>query len=536
MNSIFIIIPALFLFALGYRFYGGVIERLFGIDKNRPTPAKRLNDGIDYVPAKNSLVLFGHHFASIAGAGPIIGPVIALTLWGWLPAVLWVVLGTIFIGGVHDFSALMVSVRHEGRSIADVSEEIISKRARIIFSIFVLLALILVVAVFIYFCAKTFVDEPKVVSPSLGLIPVAMLIGFLIYKRNLNIVYATGLGLVCLFCLMLLGEFAPIMIGANAMLKWSLILIVYCFFASIMPVNILLQPRDYLSSFLLFFTILVGVSSIVISQPVIAQSAVIAYNTSSGPMWPMLFVVVACGAISGFHSLIAGGTSSKQLSSEAHAKAIGYGAMVVEGVVALMAVIVVGSLTGFDKTINLAALIKDIGPVGLFGKGFGAVSEVVVGRFGIFIAITTLNAFILTTLDTGTRIARYILEELTSIKNKYLSTAIILLPASFLALSGKWSKLWPAFGASNQLVAALTLLVISCWLLAKGKPARYVLIPACLMLVTTIAALILGIINYIRSADYLLLVISVFLIALALILSFESYKVIMKRKRIKCVN
>ncbi|MEW6008375.1 MAG: carbon starvation protein A [Candidatus Omnitrophota bacterium] len=533
MSALPIVLISLLAFAVGYIFYASKFERLFEVDANRPTPAHTLRDGIDYVPAKNWLILFGHHFASIAGAGPIIGPVIAVILWGWLPALIWIVFGTIFIGGVHDFCALMISVRHKGKSIADISQEIISKRARIIFSSFVLLALILVVAVFIHLCAKTFVEEPKIVLPSLGLIPVAMVAGFLIYARKINIALVTLFGLISLLCLILLGQVMPINAGANPMLVWSLVLIVYCFFASILPVNILLQPRDYFSSYLLFFTLGLGYLGIIFSRPIINQPPVVALSSNEGFVWPMLFVTVACGAISGFHALIASGTSSKQISSELDAKKIGYGAMVAEGLVALLAVICVLAISAFDKNIDLLAVLKSSSPVGVFGKGFGIISQGIIGRFGSFIAIITLNAFILTTLDTAVRISRYIFEEITLVKNKFISTSIMLLAASFLALSGKWNRIWPAFGASNQLVAALTLLVISSWLLSKGKKVIYTLIPAAIMLLTTIAALVVGSINYFNSHDFLLLIISVILVGLALILSWDAFRLMDSLRRVK---
>jgi carbon starvation protein len=528
MSALLIISIGFLLFFAGYKIYGQRLEKIFEVDGKRKTPAYTHQDGVDYVPAKNWLILFGHHFASIAGAGPIIGPVIAAVLWGWLPALLWIVFGSIFIGGVHDFSVLMISVRHEGRSIADISEAVISRKARLIFSAFVLLALILVVAVFIYFCAKTFVDEPKIVLPSLGLIPVAAVVGILIYRLNVNTILSTVLGLSCLSGLVFWGDVLPLVIKSNGMLIWSLVLIVYCYIASITPVNILLQPRDYLSSFLLFFSIALGYLGILFSRPHIVEPALISWNTSEGSLWPMLFVTVACGAISGFHALIAGGTTSKQLASELHAKKVGFGAMLVEGFVAMLAVMAVVSLRWFDSSASLASLLKDVGPVGVFGQGFGALSKGLVGRFGAYIALMTLNAFILTTLDTATRITRYILEELTPIKNKYISTLIILIAASMLAISGKWNKIWPAFGASNQLVAALTLLVISSWLLSRKKTFIFAIVPALIMLVTTVAALLVGVVHYARSADFLLLIISLLLVILALTLSYEALKA-MKR-------
>src|SRR3989338_3651355 len=255
MNSLFIVIIAIVLFFLAYKFYARKFELLWQIDPKRSTPAFSKYDSVDYIPAKNWLVLFGHHFASIAGAGPIIGPVIAVMLWGWLPAYIWVIFGTIFIGGVHDFGALITSVREGGSSVADIAQHVISRRAKIIFSLFVWLALILVIAVFAYLCADTFVKEPKIVLPSLGLIPVAMLVGYLLYHLRVNSVLATIFGLVSLLGLIFLGNHIAI---NNNLTFWLFVLFIYCFFASVLPVNILLQPRDYLSSFLLFFGVGAG--------------------------------------------------------------------------------------------------------------------------------------------------------------------------------------------------------------------------------------------------------------------------------------
>ncbi|MFH1338621.1 MAG: carbon starvation protein A [Candidatus Omnitrophota bacterium] len=526
MNSLVIAAVSIIFFLWGYRVYAKKLERLWQIDPKRSTPAYSKYDSVDYIPAKNWLVLFGHHFASISGAGPIIGPVIAVMVWGWLPALIWVVLGTIFIGGVHDFASLITSVREGGSSIADIARHSISGKAKIIFSLFIWLSLIMVIAVFAYLCADTFVKEPKVALPSLGLIPVAMLVGTFLYRLKINTFLATLFGLVCLAGLILLGNLFTINV-ANIKF-WIFILFSYAYFASILPVNILLQPRDYLASFLLFFGVGAGYIGLLLSRPVISTPAYISWSTNSGFLWPMLFVTVACGAISGFHALISSGTSSKQLANERYAKRIGYGGMVAEGIVAILAMITAGVL--FKAGDDFSGALKSLTPIGIFGKGYGLITQRIFGGYGILIAITILNAFILTTLDTATRIARYITEELFRVKNRYLSTLIIVIAGGALAFSGKWTKIWPAFGASNQLVAALALFVVSCWLLAKKRSIKFTIYPAFFMLITTIAALIFQIARYIAQRDSILLVVSILLLILACFMIFEVVPIIFLRR------
>jgi len=528
MNSLIIVIIALILFFWAYRFYARKLEDLWQVDPKRSTPAYSKYDSVDYIPAKNWLVLFGHHFSSIAGAGPVIGPVIAVMLWGWLPALIWVVLGTIFIGGVHDFGSLVTSLREGGSSIADIAGQVISRRGKVIFSLFVWLALILVIAVFAYLCADTFVKEPKIVLPSLGLIPVAMLVGYLLYHRQANSVLTTILGLLCLVNLIILGSALPII---SSIKIWLLVLLVYCYFASVLPVNILLQPRDYLCSFLLFFGVGVGYIGLLISRPLITMPAYHKFSTSEGYLWPMLFVTVACGAISGFHALIASGTSSKQIASERHAKRIGYGGMVAEGLVAVLAIIATATL--FKRGEDFSAILKNATPIPIFGKGYGLISRNILGNYGPFIAITILNAFILTTLDTATRISRYLSEELFKIKNRYISTLFIIILSAALAFSGKWQKIWPVFGASNQLVAALALFVLSCWLLSRGKTTKFTLAPAFFMLVTTIIALVFQAVRYFRK-DNVLFIAATALIVLAGFMVCDIIPIIWRNK--KCIK
>jgi carbon starvation protein len=521
MNSFIVLSVCLAIFSLGYFIYGGRIARLFSIDPHRETPAVKKCDGVDYVPAKNWLVLFGHHFSSIAGAGPIIGPVIGCVWWGWFPSLIWIVLGTVFLGGVHDFASLMISVREQGASVAEVSAAVVSRKARLIFSVFVWLALILVIAVFADLCAKTFITEKKIVLPALGLIPVAVLTGYLLYVRKSNLTFATVLGLLLLAGLLCLGKYIPIDIGGSAYIIWLAVLLVYCFIASTTPVNILLQPRDYLCSFLLIFGAGTGFMGLLISRPVITQPAFVSWQTSQGALWPMMCVTIACGAISGFHAVIASGTTSKQLANERDARKIGYGAMVAEGIVALIAVLAVVSGIPGKTQQDLCLLFKDQGPICLFGMGYTGLTRVFFGDFGLYIAVMILNAFILTTLDTATRVCRYITQELTGLSNRFVVTLIVVGAAGILAFSGAWSRIWPIFGASNQLVAALALFVASLWFLMRNKPTAYTLVPAIFMFLTTTAALGIQCVSYARNGQYSLAGLSVVLLVLALVMVGE---------------
>ena len=527
MNSVFVIIFVTTIFILAYRFYAKKIADIWQIDKNRPTPAVSNFDGIDFVPAKNWVVLFGHHFSSIAGAGPIIGPILGVCLWGWVPTLLWVVLGSIFLGGIHDFGALMISVREEGMSISDIAAKSISNKAKLILSIFIWLALILVIAVFAYFGASTFVKQPKIILPSFGIIPVAILVGLALYKFRLNSSIVTIIGLLALAGLLVAGQFFPIQFPENAQTIWIIILLTYCFIASILPVHILLQPRDYLSSFLLLGGIVLALLGIFVSHPNMQAPAFISAKSNMGFLWPMMFITIACGANSGFHSLIASGTTSKQLANEGHAKRIGFGGMLMEGFLATIVIILI--VAGFTKAEFYQHIADKTNPLTMYGLAFGNISAPILGSWGNFIALTILNVFILTTLDSATRITRYITEELFGLKNRYLATLIIVILGGCLAL-GKdsantpfWQKIWPVFGAPNQLVAALALLVISCWLLSKNKPTRYSLIPALFMLLTSLTALIFKMTQYVKNQEYLLLIISVILIGAALFLVKEVF-------------
>lgn len=531
MNSLIIAAGAGALFFLGYRFYGRVIERLYGTNPSRNTPATEKYDGVDYVPAKHWTVLFGHHFSSIAGAAPIIGPILALAAWGWVPTIAWIVLGTILIGGVHDFGSLMASVRHGGSSVAQITEELISRRARVLFSLFVWLTLVLIIAVFAYLCSDTLVKKNEIVIPSFGLIPVALLIGYLLYQRKTAQVPTTILGVALLAGVMVLGSYVPVNLGAKSLEIWLLVLLVYSVIASVVPVQILLQPRDYLSAFLLFAGLVLGYAGLVVSHPTVKLPAFVAWKSASqGLLWPFLFVTVACGAISGFHSLVASGTTSKQLASEGHARRIGYGGMVTEGLLAALALLVVAAGLASHESLT-EILTSGGGPIPAFSEGFGSVTKPILAGFGVLMAIAILNAFILTTLDTATRITRYLTQELFGVRNRLIATLVPVVCAGWLAWGGKWKKIWPIFGASNQLVAALALIVVTLWLLSQRKLIRYTLYPAIFMLATTIGSLIFGFVKYCRDNDVLLAIISAVLIGLSLLLLAETVAAVRRGNR-----
>jgi carbon starvation protein len=536
MNSIVIVVGAGFIFWIGYVVYAQRIVRIFNPDEHRKTPAHTHYDGVDYVPAKHWTVLFGHHFSSIAGAAPVIGPILAVSIWGWVPTILWVVLGTVLIGGVHDYCSLMISVRHKGRSIADFAQGTISKNAKFIFLSFAWITLILVISVFVHLCAKTLVSMPAIVVPSIGLIPLALLIGFLLYtKRPLkkhNQLSVTLLGLLGLGALIYAGSRLPVSLNVTQpMYVWSIILLVYAYLASITPVHILLQPRDYLAAFLLFAGLLFGYIG-VIAHPQNLEFPVFTdfHADTTDMLWPVLFVTVACGAISGFHSLVASGTTSKQIDNETHAKKIGYGAMVAEGFLAVLAILVVS--IAYPSVNSLLGVINGAGgPIQAFGFAYGRITEGFLGGLGGAFAVLILNTFIFTTLDTATRIARYLTQELFHFNNRYIATLVVVALSGWLGLSGEWDKIWPVFGAANQLIAALTLIVVTSWLLSTRRPVIYTIIPTVFMILTATTALFLKIIEYSKEKNILLALIASVLMFLAFVVLYEAVFIGIKNYR-----
>lgn len=541
---IFAAILILWLIA-GYKIYGGIIEKkVVQIDDRRQTPAHELYDGIDYSPAKKSL-LFGHHFSSIAGAGPILGPLLGVLYFGWLGALIWVALGSVFMGAVHDYTSLMTSVQNKGTSLADISEKTLGKRTKIIFSLFLWLTLALVIAVFAVVASQTLVSQPQIVIPTFGLIFIAMLFGWLIYKKNINVFAATILALIVLFFLIYIGQKCPLslpdqIMGISSLNIWFFILIIYSLFASSLPVWFLLQPRDYISTWILFIGLGVGYLGLIVTHPSISAPAFISFKSQGGPFWPMLFVIIACGAISGFHSVVAGGTTAKQLPSEKSGKLIGFGGMLTEAALAGLVIFIAAAAliwdpSGLDQEFGFQYLMTQMGdPIQAFATGFGKLLSSIPGLtlvFGTFFGMVMLNAFVLTSLDTGTRLGRFIFSELlnkksTILKNRWVASGIILVFAAVLGATEGYKAIWPVFGASNQLVAALALIVVSSYLVGVKRPKKYTIIPAYFMLLTTLAALVYQGINFFRNRGYLLAAVSALLIILALIIVYDARKIL----------
>ncbi|MBU4562689.1 carbon starvation protein A, partial [bacterium] len=460
-------------------------------------------------------VLMGHHFASIAGGGPILGPIQA-SVFGWLPCFLWIVLGSIFIGGVHDFMSLISSVRHKGKTVGEVIGVNVGKKAKILFLIFVWLALILIIAVFAILIASTFAANPSVATASILFLVIAIGMGFALYRKGVSLSIVSIIGVILLFVSIWIGLRAPFALGAKT---WIYLLLIYVFFASSMPVWILLQPRDYLSSFLLYTALGGAVIGIFIGGHNLQLPAYTSFHQPVGYLFPMLFVIIACGAISGFHSLCSSGTSSKQLNKETDAKVIGYGAMLLEG---LLAVIALGTAAMLTKAGLADGLANWGGPVGVFAHGMGnfLANLGIPEKTGIAFGALTVSAFLLTTLDTATRLGRYALEELTAgwapaLSNRFVATIITIVFGGALALSGTWKAIWPVFGASNQLLAGLALLGATAWLAHMGKNYAVTMYPMIFMILVTVVALITMVFQNFAKGNYLLGCVSVVLLILA---------------------
>lgn len=503
MNGIVILLASLAIFIIAYVTYGSWLAKQWGVDPSRPTPSHTEEDGVDFVPAK-APVLLGHHFSSIAGAGPINGPIQA-AIFGWVPVLLWIIIGGIFFGAVQDFSSLFASIRHQGKSLGEVIEENISHKTKVCFTVFAWLVLILVVAAFADIVAGTFVGvsvvdgatvyndaNGSVATASMLFIPLAICFGFL-NRKNVNLVITTVLGVVLLGVCIFAGLRFPIYMSK---MFWLLLIFVYIFIASVAPVWILLQPRDYLNSFLLYFMIIAAVIGIIGSNPTIQLNAFTSWNVGGNTLFPFLFITVACGAVSGFHSLIASGTTSKQISSEKDAKLVGYGSMLIECLLAVVALIAVGALTkdgnyseiGTPPAVFATAIAQFFAKIGM---GDAAVSTVHT------IILLAISAFALTSLDTATRLGRFLFQELFATKrdgsknilsNMYLATFITIGCAALLTIAG-YSKIWALFGACNQLVSVPAFLAVACWLKRIGRNYKMFYIPMFFMLAATLSAL-----------------------------------------------
>jgi carbon starvation protein len=496
-----IVLAVIAIFLLAYRFYGRFLSRQLGLDDSRSTPACRINDGVDYIPTKSWLLL-GQHFSAIAAAGPIIGPILAGIKYGWLPALLWIVLGAIFIGGVHDFTSLIASVRHKASSIGEVVKTHMSRTSYILFLMFVWFCLIYVIIAFTDVTAQTFgtvsggeAYGPGVAASSVLYLLAGLAMGVLLYKFRVPLWLATVIFVPLVLFIVWVGPNLPPAVlgglGAVSAKQWDVVLLVYCFVASVIPMWLLLQPRGYLGGWLLYLTVgacLVGTLSGRFDlqyEPVVAQQPGGLFGGLL-PMMPFLFITVACGACSGFHGIVSSGTTSKQLACETDARRVGYGAMLMEGLVAVLALATVMVLRPSE-----AASVQKEGPNIIYAGGianylamFGLPYKV-----GLGFALLAFSTFVYDTLDVCTRLARYILQELLGLKGLWggliATSATLVVPLAFLLLVQRqqaWRVAWNIFGASNQLLASLTLMAVAIWLRCAGKRALFAVVPMILMM------------------------------------------------------
>ena len=573
MSAILIMLIALVLLALGYIFYGSFLAKQWGVDPSHETPAHTSYDGKDFVPA-NPAVLMGHHFSSIAGAGPINGPIQA-AVFGWVPVFLWVVVGGIFFGAMHDFGALFASIRHNGGSIGEVIKENMGVKAQRLFTIFALLVLILVIASFTAVVAGTFVSEGSFITvgranvsgnastatTSLLFIVLAFFFGFAVYRKNVKVGPATIVGIIGIVIITIVG----LNVGVNmSRTAWVIFIAVYIMAASLLPVWMLLQPRDYLSSFLLYGMMVLAFVGIIGSGMKVELPAFTGWTASSGTLFPTLFITVACGAVSGFHSLIGSGTTSKQLNSEKDAKIIGYGAMIVESALAIIALIAIGvvyketNIGGGDKFLLTA-------PPTIFAGGVATMVATMTGGIADFsnpvydtvytLLTLAVSVFALTSLDSGTRLARYMFAELFIPEGKtrddltgaakffshpFVATAVMVVIGCSMGFMNL-SQIWGVFGAANQLLAGIAMLAVATWLGNIGKNNKMFFVPMVFMLVATITSLCMTVIAKVKLiaaagaawGDWFQMIWSIGLVVLAIILVIQGIQILSTKKEQK---
>ncbi len=517
-----IVVVGLAVYVLLYLTYGKKLERDVVKATEDETPAKRMFDGVDYVPAK-APVLFGHHFASIAGAAPIVGPVLAMA-WGWVPGLLWVWFGNIFIGAVHDYLALMSSVRYDGRSVQFVASDVITKRTGKTFYWLVFFLLILVIGAFGAVLGNMFIGNGSIPSAYILKLVAALILGVLLYRVKMNFTVATIIGIALLVLAIIGGHLMPINASRDV---WMLVMFFYIIIASAIPVNVLLQPRDYLNSWLLYIGLIIGALAAVFSfqgftAPAFTSFAPIVSGGQPSPFWPVIPLIIACGSLSGFHALVGSGTSSKQLESEKHGLPIGYGSMLTEGFLSTIVIISVSGyglalIQGAGQELTVAnwgnayagAMNASFGAASTFTNSYAAMVDATWLRFmpteivkviaGMWVA-----SFAMTTLDTTNRLGRYTLSEIllpmkeknegmfNFLTNRWIASTIPALIGIYLAWSGSFSVLWPSFGSANQLIASIALLTGAAWVSKrlKAKNVNIVLIPAYLLWITVTAAII----------------------------------------------
>ncbi|MGB3684170.1 MAG: carbon starvation protein A [Rubrobacteraceae bacterium] len=551
MPAIFVVVAVLGAFFLAYRFYSAYLaEKVYALDKSFETPAHEFEDGVDYVPT-NKHVLFGHHFTSVAGAAPIVGPAIA-AFWGWLPALLWITFGTIFAAGVHDFGSLVVSVRNRGQNIGTLSSGVISNRARTLFLIILFFLLTLVNAVFGVVMAILFEANPGAVIPAVAIIPIAIVIGQFAYRGRGPILIPAIIAVALLYALIPVGQLLPIQVdglasvfGIEARTLWVILIFAYTWFASRLPVWLLLQPRDYINSFQLFIALGVIFLGIAVGFDTIAAPAINSNVPAGSPsIFPFLFITIACGAISGFHTLVASGTSSKQLDNEEDARYVGYMGALGEGSLALGSLLAVtaglGATAAWQQNYPDFATASG-GAVGYFTQGVGSfagnlgIPETV----GVIFAAVVVITFAGTTMDTGIRLQRYIIQEIGEItnirpltRNVTLTTSIgVLIPLGLALYPGGdrggdagfvFGYLWRLFGTTNQLTAGLALTVIAIYVFTRGRNFIVQLVPLVFLLSMTVYALFLQLGQFYNEGSWLLLVVDAIIFILSVWLIVEA--------------
>jgi carbon starvation protein len=559
MNVLILLFAAVILFLLASRFYARYIAREIGEDPGQPTPAVIHDDGRDFIPTKNYIV-FAHHFSAIAGAGPILGPTMAL-LYGYVPAWLWIVLGGVFIGAVHDFTALFVSLKEGGRSMAEVARRTLGKTGFKLFIGFTIIMIVLVTSSFLnassisltslWPLAKIGVKEGETFLKSVVVDGVVMgriggiastsviiitlfspFLGWLLYKKKMKTGLAYLLALTVGVVSIIAGIHYPVSLSPRT---WMIIISIYVLFAAGVPVWMILQPRDFINVQILYGGIILLVMSVVSTGFGGLKVSMPAFNLQEGIqnlgfIWPMMFCTIACGAISGFHALVAGGTTSKQLASERDARRVGYNAMLLESVLAVGVVLAVGAGLGFADYKSIvwpADLTVESNPILAFSLAAGHLFNLGLGipvALGTVFGILMVEGFVVTTLDAAVRLNRYLLEELWSIvvknppkflKNYWVNSGIAVLLMWALGYSNAFNVLWPIFGTANQLLAALTLFAVSAWLLLRKKKNWFTLVPGIFMLLTTITALFILFRSYWMNKNFILMVADLLLLGLA---------------------
>ncbi len=557
MNAVVLAVIGLVAVFAGYRFYSKFIaEKIYRLDPDFDTPAHTMRDDIDYVPT-NRVVLWGHHFTAVAGAAPIIGPSIAV-VWGWLPAFLWVVIGTMFFAGVHDFGAIWASVRNKAQSVSSLSGELVSHRARTLFMIVVFFLLTMVNAVFAVAISEALVATPSSVIPAWSAIVVAVAIGVLLYRVGVGILWPTVVGTIILYAVIYVGDLVPVELpvsiaGLGPQAQWILILFAYAAVASMLPVWLLLQPRDYINGIQLIIGLGILYSAVLIASPTVVAPAINPnLPPATPPIFPLLFVTIACGAISGFHGLVSSGTTSKQLNKEPDARFVGYLGSLGEGTLAIVAII--AATAGFATLADWEAVYVNteftaLGGVTAFVQGGATIANNGLGLpFTFAQTLLTVMAVLFagTTMDAGVRLQRYIVQECGTIynipplTNGYVATGVAVAVCLLLAFGATppgapvgtgGMAIWPLFGTTNQLLAGLTLLVISVILVKLGRPTRYTLTPMVFVTVMALWSALIQLRSLYMSAQYVLMALDVLIIICAFFVLLEASSALMRERR-----